>query len=934
MNGTLVTNLVILDSVTSIGSYAFQGCTSLESVTIGNGVESIGNNAFICCYKLVEVYNLSSLDITKGSYSNGYVGYYALDIYTSVNEESKLDTTDDGYIFYADGSTIYLVGYIGSDTELTLPDDYNGSNYEIYEYAFYKCTSLTSVTIPDGVTSIGSYAFYRCTRLTSVTIGSGVESIGYHAFYDCYKLVEVYNLSSLNITKGSSYEGYIGYYALNVYTPNSGESKLHTTDDGYVFYAGGSTVYLVRYVGSDTELTLPDDYDGSSYEIYEDAFSYCSRLTSVTIGNGVESIGDGAFYRCTSLESITIPDSVKSIGSYAFGGCTSLESVIIGSGVESIEWYAFKDCTSLESVTIGSGVKSIADNAFRGCTSLNAVYITDISAWCNINFNIDFYEYASNPLYYAHKLYLNGTLVTDLVIPDSVTSISDYAFYDCDSLTSVTIGNGVTSIGDCAFEDCTSLESVTIGNGVESIGDDAFHECTSLNAVYITDIGAWCSIDFAYYYANPLYCADNLYLNGSVISGNIVIPEGTQSIGTYAFYHCSQITEITIPDSVESIGDGAFYGCTSLASVTIGNGVESIGDGAFYGCSRLTSVTIGNGVTSISDYAFYDCDSLTSITIPDSVTSIGSRAFCGCSSLASVTIGNGVESIGDYAFYDCYKLVEVYDLSSLNITKGSSYDGYIGYYALNVYTPNSGESKLHTTDDGYVFYAGGSTVYLVRYVGSDTELTLPDNYNGSNYEIYEDAFSYCSRLTSVTIGNGVKSIGYMAFEGCTSLERVTIPDSVTSIGDGAFYGCTSLEKIHCPEGSCAQIYAIYNDINIETCIFGTDNKCTVCGYQKAVLPNDNSNNSDNTNGAGGQAGGNTDNGSISGSQENDNTTSENTNNNGIGDETQAGGNNTPEDTSGASSGGGCASAIGGSFALVATLGFAAAFIGKKRKIDE
>ena len=287
--------------------------------------------------------------------------------------------------------------------------------------------------------------------------------------------------------------------------------------------------YSVTSIGSSafrdcsglTSVNIPN----SVTSIGDYAFSGCSRLTSVTIPNSVTSIGESAFSGCSRLTSVTIPNSVTSIGDNAFSGCSRLTSVTIPNSVTSIGDNAFAVCSGLTSVTIPNSVTSIGFSAFKDCSGLTSVHISDIAAWCKI----DFEDFASNPLDYAHHLYLNGEEVKDLVIPNSVTSIGDYAFEYCSGLTSVTIGNSVTSIGSGAFGGCSGLTSVIIGNSVTSIGSSAFGGCSGL-------------------------------------------------------------TSVTIGNSVTSIGDAAFAYCSGLTSVTIGSGVESIGKYAFSYCPELLDV--------------------------------------------------------------------------------------------------------------------------------------------------------------------------------------------------------------------------------------------------------------------------------------------------------------------------------------------------------
>ena len=428
--------------------------------------------------------------------------------------------------------------------------------------------------------------------------------------------------------------------------------------------------------------------------IEEGAFKHCEFLTSVIIPNSVTSIGDFAFVGCKSLTSVTIPNSVTNIGKYAFSWCFSLTSVDIPNSVTSIETHTFHGCSSLSSITIPNSVTSIGEYAFENCSSLTSVTITDIAAWCNI----DFENYSANPLRYTHKLYLNGELVKDLVIPNSVISIRDFAFYGCFSLTSVTIPNSVTSIGNSAFYQCKSLTSVIIPNSVTNIGNGAFNYCSSLTS--------------------------------------ITIPNNVTSIRDYTFSHCSGLTSVVIPNSVTSIDYSAFQCCTSLTSITIPDSVTSIGGGAFQYCSKLTSVTIGNGVTSIGYYAFYYCPSLISInvdvnnpnyfsvdgvlfnknettiiqypigntrsefTIPNGVTSIGELTFYGCKYLTSITIPNSVRNIVGEIFWDCFSLTSVtigdktYEQQNIVEGKCKAYKGFKPDLICRDYQYKEGETFI------------------------------------------------------------------------------------------------------------------------------------------------------------------------------------------------------------------------------------------------
>ena len=301
-----------------------------------------------------------------------------------------------------------------------------------------------------------------------------------------------------------------------------------------------------------TAKTVAVTYKGYNSETYSNEYTGSVTIPSSVTYSGttysVTSIGDMAFTYCTGLTSITIPNSVTSIGKHAFYSCTGLTSITIPNSVISIGDTAFYNCPGLTSVTIPNSVTSIGDMAFYGCSGL-----------------------------------------TSVTIPNSVSSIGDYAFGNCSGLTSVTIPNSVTSIGNNAFRGCTGLTSITIPNSVTSIGDMAFYGCSGLTEVNITDLSAWCKIDFVNYLTNPLYYAKKLKLNGTEIK-DLVIPNDITEIKNCAFSYCTGLTSITIPNSVTSIGNDAFRGCSGLTLVTIPNSVTSIGEEAFEYCYSLKTI--------------------------------------------------------------------------------------------------------------------------------------------------------------------------------------------------------------------------------------------------------------------------------------------------------------------------------------------------------
>ena len=702
---TIFTSVSIPDSVTSIGNMAFNECERLTDVSIGSG--AIGNFAFQDCS------SLTSVTIGNGVTSIGYAAFENCSSLTSVTIPESV-TSIGNRAFYGCSSRLYYTGTRDQWSQISVGEN----NYELTQTLICLGTQKSGVlgdlhwTLSDctlRVTGTGRMPTYSstdecpwrscCKDIVFAILESGVSNIGGEAFSGCNNLASVTIPDSVTNIGNSAFSGCSNLTSVTI--PDS------VTNIGNSAFSGCSNLTSVTIGNSVTSI-------GNS------AFYGCSNLTSVTIGTSVTSIGTFAFNHCCSLTSVTIPDSVTSIGDWAFDDCSSLtsvtigNSVTIGTSVTSIGYAAFENCSNLTSVTIGTSVTSIGYAAFENCSSLTSVMIGSVEAWCKINFSDSY----SNPLHYARKLYLNGELITDLIIPDSVTRIGNYAFYGCSNLTSVTIPESVTYIGYQAFEDCSSLTSITIPDSVTSIGDRAFSGCSGLTSVTIpesvTSIGndafSGCSSLTSVTIPDGVTSIGRWAFNDCNSLMSVTIPDGVTSIGDWAFDDCNSLMSVTIPDSVTScssltgiwvsenntaysndecgvlfdkakdnliqapgmldayivpssvtsIGERAFSGCRSLTSVTIPESVTSIGNSAFSECSSLTSVTIPASVTSIGGYAFCDCSSLTSVTIPDSVTSIGGYAFCDCSSLTSVTIPDSVTSIGNYAFAYCSSLKFVY----------------------------------------------------------------------------------------------------------------------------------------------------------------------------------------------------------------------------------------------------------------------------------
>lgn len=558
----------------SIGEDAFQDCSSLAiNLTIPSSVSSIGDNAFYGC-PLVSVTCLATTPPTIGEYSEPFDGNYSIyvpceSLYTYLSSTGWSGYSNrirpippcevtPKYVFTLTGGTV-ASAYCDSTSAITSDDTYGIRS------------KITSISIGECVTSISASVFHNCTGLTSVEIPSGITSIGSEAFRGCENLSTITVYATTPPTLGN-----LAFDTSNlgtIYVPCESLSAYRTSWSTYYSYIHGIPPcaepykFIATYSDSHTESGQCTSAAGSLGREFS-----VTNLTALEIGECVSGVSSGAVSGVTSISSVTMSDNVTSIGDGSFNGCTNLSSLAMSSGITTIGNSAFTKCTSLTSVAIPSTTTSIGNYAFYQCSGLTS---------CSIE---------------------SG-------------SIGYSAFKTCQGLTSCTLGSGVTSIGQGAFQGCTGLTSINIPSGVTSIGTSTFYECKSLR-----------SID---------------------------IPNSVTTIGTYAFLDCYSLTSVTIASSVTSIGDSAFSTCSGLTTVTVPDSVTSLGSFAFNNCSNLTSVTLPSGITSISTALFQGCSHLASIDIPSGVTSIGVQAFSGCTRLSSVTMPNNLATIGNKAFYNC-----------------------------------------------------------------------------------------------------------------------------------------------------------------------------------------------------------------------------------------------------------------------------------------
>ena len=868
-------SITIPNSVTSIGGFAFGACSSITSITIPNSVVSIKNSAFAYCSSLISISIPSSVTSIGERICEGCSSLISI----VVEESNKIYDSRMNCNAIIETATNTLVA--GCQNTI-IPH----SVMSIGDAAFSECSSLNSIIIPNSVTTLGCSAFYGCVSLTSIGIPSSITKIGVSAFSGCYYLdtiyVEAINPPSLGAYifygnpspvcvipcgtladyEASDWASQVGsfvedcvegqqiYYTStdgNIVTPTQADvfganivSNTYKdgqgviTFDGPVTSIGDSAFY---YCTSLASITIPE----SVTSIGEEAFWACESLTSITIPKSVTSIGAYAFSNCRSLTSITIPNSVTSIGEAAFSRCSSLTSVTIPESVTSIGYHAFFDCESLTSITIPESVTSIGEEAFAACSSLTSIVVEPGNTIYDSRENCNaIIETATNTL-------IAGCQNT--VIPNTVTSIGNLAFFYCKSLTSATIGSGVTSIGNRAFEGCSSLASITIPNSVTSIGENAFSGCTSLTSVTLGS--GVTSIRFA------------TFSRCSSLT-SVTLGSGVTSIEVWAFGDCTALTSITceaitppaLDTNVFTSSPTCYIPCGTLSAYQASDWASQVSEFVEEGCipvqqcgdnlfweyadgvltitgtgdmydyavdtdvpwydvrGNIKTINMPDEMTKIGDYAFYKCTALTSVTLPEQLKHIGNRAFAQDTKIAgNIVIPEGVNYIEERAFFNLTGVSQFQVLATTPPTLESTNVftnvnapivipcGYgLVYRKANIWKDLNLSTCEVLIENLYYMPVGDNEAHIIGYDNKPAgTLTIPGSVViGSKTRtvttLADSLFFDCKEISSVIFNEGLESIGERAFVRCGLTGTIVLPSTLTTIGERAFSYCDNVEK--------------------------------------------------------------------------------------------------------------------------------------------
>ena len=779
-NCTGLSSVILPDSVKSIGSQAFRSCTgivelsfpgtadvfqhafsyctSLKSIVIPEGITSIANWAFAYCTAATELKLPSTLTKIGEASFNGCSSLTELvipDGVTVIGDASfgqcsaitklvvpasvtSLPSTASG--IFSSCSLLKTAGPIGGGYDYEY-----GWTQEIPAMAFAGCKGLTSIVLPDELTTIGSSAFSGCSGLSKITVPAGVTKFNGYAFSKCESIR----------TAGPIGGGYDYEYGWTDAIPS------------YAF-SGITNLTSVRFPSSLTSI--------GSYCCYD-----CTSLSDVLLPDGLKTIGTFAFAKCYYLEQLLLPDSLEKIGSDAFRECP-IQSMVIPEGVTNIESSTFYKCWHLVNLSIPSSVTTIGSSAFGECSSLSGLILPE-----SLN-TIDSYAFYS------------CTGLKSLVIPEKVTGIGSSAFQSCSNLSEIQLKGNMPTIGTNAFKSVTATVTYPYsGEGYTSetmlnyggtltwqkgaaeaglsgtCGDDLTWRLDENNILTISGTGAMWDYDFP---------GGNKAPWGLQVAEVLVEP-GTTSIGKCAFYNCSQLTAVTLPDTITKIGDSAFYKCSKLGQAPALTAVESIGDNAFNGCVAMSGITIPDGVTKIGQRAFYECRSITEIQLPAGLTYIETGTFDDCTGLTEVIIPPSVTTIRQQAFYGCSAITKLVVPATVTNMEEDAFGSCTG---LETAGPIGGAYN----------YQFGWTNEIPAYAFSGCISLYSIDFPSGITKIGDCAFSFCRALSSVTIPENVTEIGYKTFMECSALQTVKLPEGLKTIGEAAFANGESLEAITLP----------------------------------------------------------------------------------------------------------------------------------------
>ncbi len=732
------------ENVKIIPPYTFYGC-HIKAVTIPESVETIGDGAFYYCWDLKNI-EFNAINCTK----------------CGAEQSPECDP-----VFYSAVETIT----IGEKVKNIPP------------YAFNIC-SISSVTIPEAVETIGEKAFSNCRNLNSIEFNAiNCTKIGYKSSSESEP---VFSNSVETITFGENVKN-IPPYAFN------GASLTSVTIPESVETIGEKAFWYVNHVRFNAINCITCGSEGNS--------SFCSSVETITFGENVKRLPDYLLYGCREFSHLTIPNSVEEIGKFAFAQ-TGIMTVILPPSVKKIERGAFSECLSFKkgaypnTASVSSEFADFGEGTFYdfwiGYDPEGAVIEDD---WV---YGPDKSEILFAPYYVNNDFIIPETVtsigkgafkrcfeLTSLELPNSIINIGEDAFKNCTALTSVSIPNSVIKIGEYAFKNCTALTSISIPSSVLEIGKSAFEYCQALTKAEFSSVESLCNIKFSNSISNPLAYSKDLYIAGQKIT-DVVIPNSVKTIGDYAFNY-SNINSVQIPNSVTSIGEYSFGYCNKLSSISLPNSVTKIGNWAFAGCTGMKTLMLSDNLLSIEEFAFYDCRSLSSLSIPSTVTKIGDYAFMYCGELTSVTIPNNVTSVGVGIFLGCRSLREI-----------------------KVDTGN----KKYFSEDGVLFNKSKSR--LIQCPAEKENYSIP----ASVESIEEVAFGQCYNLISVSIPSSVTSIAENAFEGCNALESVyyNVENPIATTEDAFDFRSYYFATLYVPFSSiekCREVVPWKNFVKIE-----------------------------------------------------------------------------------------------------------------------